>query len=112
MRLSCKGWTPLHAAAFGGHALVVTQLLSHGAQGLKAISGETAMDVAVQVRRELEANGNAKDQEALSRIIDELQSAKATAKTMASKRAIEQEENQEKTHQKDFMARFKQFSAE
>lgn len=42
------GWTPLHAAAFHGHAPLVDFLLAHGADfRLKADNGQTALAMAV-----------------------------------------------------------------
>jgi len=42
------GWTPLHAAAFHGHAAMVDFLLTHGADvRLKADNGQTALAMAV-----------------------------------------------------------------
>lgn len=42
------GWTPLHAAAFHGHAPLVEFLLAHGADvHLKADNGQTALAMAV-----------------------------------------------------------------
>jgi hypothetical protein len=74
-----NGWTPLHSAAFGGRAEVVTTLVESGADiGASTLGGETPLQVSIRF-----------GQHQVTRVLRELERAARTKKEAAAKMAAE-----------------------